>query len=779
MQKHRREQAASTGAITVSLGLERLGLIALNYRWASLLAVLLISIMAAFGVARMAVDDSLTELFRSDTEEFRQFETFSKRFPSSEFDVLVVIEGPALLERDSVTALRDAVIDLQFVEGMRGLISMFSARASPQPGRLPPPLFPADLPEGEAYNQLIEQVRINRVLDGKLLSKDGRLTLIVVALDPAIAKSDRLKATLGEINGTVTSWLDGTGLSVQLAGAPVMQQEIRNAVQHDRIVYNGLGFLIGVAIALVFLRHFSFIAIAVIPPAIAILWSLGMLGWADFRLNLFLNVISPLTMVMAFADSMQMTFALRERLIAGDSRQDAMRYALLVVGPACFLSSATAGVSFLALTLADSAAIQLFGMAGAICMAVAFLAVIITLPLTATLLINQESRLVARIAERDAPMRLIREFCGWTARNVTRRAGAFALTGIALAAIFGALHWTLEPRYRLADQVPDREQALKAVDRLEDKLTGANPVDVMIELPAGTSYYAPEPLDVTAKVHRLVEQQAGLGNVWSAQTLRRWLAETGQDDIPTLKQYVSLLPAHLTQRFVTQEQDAAVVTGRIPDIDASELLPVVNDLDKSLEPIRAAHPEYRISVSGLSVIAARNSAAMIQKINLMLTAEIVLVSAFIGLAFRSALIGIVSLLPGLFPVVVAGASLALTGEGLQFASIVALTVAFGLGFNATVHYLNRLRLEEARGGAPETNTARAAELIGPALILTSVVLSCGLAVTVFSDLPSLRLFGRLSATTLIAAMIAGLFLLPACALLVRRAERATMRLLGR
>jgi predicted RND superfamily exporter protein len=159
--------------------------------------------------------------------------------------------------------------------------------------------------------------------------------------------------------------------------------------------------------------------------------------------------------------------------------------------------------------------------------------------------------------------------------------------------------------------------------------------------------------------------------------------------------------------------------------------------------------------------------------------EIVLVSALIGLAFRSVLIGFMSLLPGLFPVVAAGTTLALAGEGLQFASIVALTVAFGLGFNAVVHYLNRLRLEEAGDGTIQQNAARAAELIGPALILTSIVLSFGLAVTVFSDLPSLRLFGRLSATTLIAAMVAGLFLLPACALIVRRAEAYARRRLAR
>ena len=44
---------------------------------------------------------------------------------------------------------------------------------------------------------------------------------------------------------------------------------------------------------------------------------------------------------------------------------------------------------------------------------------------------------------------------------------------------------TLEPRYRLADQVPDREQAVAASSRLDAKLTGANPIDVLIEFPAG------------------------------------------------------------------------------------------------------------------------------------------------------------------------------------------------------------------------------------------------------------------------------------------------------
>jgi predicted RND superfamily exporter protein len=60
------------------------------------------------------------------------------------------------------------------------------------------------------------------------------------------------------------------------------------------------------------------------------------------------------------------------------------------------------------------------------------------------------------------------------------------------------------------------------------------------------------------------------------------------------------------------------------------------------------------------------------------------------------------------------------------------------------------------------------------LILTSLVLACGLAVTVFSDLPSLQLFGWLSAFTLIAALVGDLLILPATVTFLRRMIR-TMR----
>ena len=46
-----------------------------------------------------------------------------------------------------------------------------------------------------------------------------------------------------------------------------------------------------------------------------------------------------------------------------------------------------------------------------------------------------------------------------------------------------------------------------------------------------------------------------------------------------------------------------------------------------------------------------------------------------------------------------------------------------MGLDATIHYLNRLRLQESAGGDLVENIARASVLVGPALIVTTLVLA--------------------------------------------------------
>jgi uncharacterized protein len=752
-----------------AFGIERLGLLALARPWLTAVVLAAITVVAAFGLMRLKADDSLSELFRTNSTEFKRFEEIDRRFPSNEYDVLIVVEGKDLLGRKGLTAFRDTMVDLQLADGVDGLVSMLSARGKPDEKGYAAPIIPDQLPDADSvYAETIKNLRSNDIVRGKFLSDDGTLALGVIALDRAAIDKGDGKAIIEGIRKQAEASLKPAGLTVQLTGAPVMKQEIKNAIERDQILYNGLGLATGIVIAFLFFRSFAFVAMAAVPPILGVVWSLGLLGWMGIKLNLFLNIMTPLVMVMGFADSMQMIGAIRDRLAKGDSVREAIGFAVRVVGPACVLAHGAALLSFLALMTSPSALVYTFGMAGSLATGVSLFVVMSSLPVFGLALLR--ARKNDGPAPGDKAIAWLGRIIGRIVDTVLHHPIPFAVGGLALFAMCLAAHVSLQPRYRLADQVPDREQAVAATSRLDRKLTGGNPVHVMISWSDKKAINDPRVLAVTADAHKILETEAGLGNVWSLDSLRRWLAEAGEGSPDAVKRYLGLLPEHLVRRFITKEEDRLLVTGRLPDIDASQIVPIVDRIDKALDRVRNMHPGFDVAVTGLPVVAARSSATMIAQLKSTLPYEVAIVCLLIGLAMRSWGRAALSVIPALFPVLAAGAVLRFASDGLEFSSAIAMIVIFGVGIDSLIHFLNRLRLEEKPGEPLDNAIRRARVLVGPAIVLTTIVLTLGLGVTMLSDLPSLRTFGIVCATALLASLIGDLVFLPALLTLVNRLQ---------
>ena len=196
------------------------------------------------------------------------------------------------------------------------------------------------------------------------------------------------------------------------------------------MLYNAIGFVAGCLIAIVFFRRVSFMIIAAAPPLIAILLSLGALGWLNFSLNMFLNVMTPLIMVISFSDSMQLTFAARDRLIAGEDKYQAFREAVLVVGPACVLTHGTAGISFIALQFSSSDLIRTFGEAGLMATVHRAAGRAVAGAAARRAAGAQGSGLRRQDAEaRTSASTGLRRFCRWVALRMVSHPGLYSLIG--------------------------------------------------------------------------------------------------------------------------------------------------------------------------------------------------------------------------------------------------------------------------------------------------------------------------------------------------------------
>ncbi|MCS6759370.1 MAG: hypothetical protein MO852_10580 [Candidatus Devosia euplotis] len=156
-----------------------------------------------------------------------------------------------------------------------------------------------------------------------------------------------------------------------------------------------------------------------------------------------------------------------------------------------------------------------------------------------------------------------------------------------------------------------------------------------------------------------------------------------------------------------------------------------------------------------------------------LSISVIINIALIGFAFGSLRVALASIVPNLFPILGDEAYLWLSGAGLQLTTIIALTVAFGIAVNDTIHFFSRYahgRQEEQRDhiGAVKNTMER----IGGAIAATTIILCAGTAIVAFSELSQVALF------SLSLALVGDLFMLPAIRVAGRQIPSAAPRGVG-
>jgi predicted RND superfamily exporter protein len=153
---------------------------------------------------------------------------------------------------------------------------------------------------------------------------------------------------------------------------------------------------------------------------------------------------------------------------------------------------------------------------------------------------------------------------------------------------------------------------------------------------------------------------------------------------------------------------------------------------------------------------------MVRGLQLDLTLSVVFNIFLIGFAFMSLRVVLASAIPNLFPILGTEAWLWWSGEGLQLTSVIALTIAFGIAVDDTVHFLSHYLQERRELGRNHLEAVKQTmERLGGAIVATTLILCSGTAIVLFSELPLVAMFGQLFVSALAFALIGDLFILPA------------------
>jgi predicted RND superfamily exporter protein len=309
----------------------------------------------------------------------------------------------------------------------------------------------------------------------------------------------------------------------------------------------------------------------------------------------------------------------------------------------------------------------------------------------------------------------------------------------------------LEADNRIADALPRGAASSQALAHVDRDFGGASGVDVLVRWPEGVDWRDVAVIDALSATHRALEADGRLAPPVSLATVIADMPERARRRLD---------PADFRE-MIDPATHMAIVRTRVGDLGSRTLEGVYADIEARLAQLAAERPGYEFTLSGMSVVSARNIRQLVRDLGASLLLEVAVIGTILALAFRSPLAGIVSLVPNVFPLAVIATLVVLSGRALDPATVIVFNVCLGLAVDDTVHVLSAVS-RHRRDGMPIAGAVRRAIAeTGNPIVLGGLVLAVGFAAVTVSSVPSLAGFGRLACAAVAAATIAELMLLPA------------------
>ena len=745
--------------MTAGFGLEKIGLISLRHPWLCLLLVGLITPIMAYGSSQLQYSSDVREIFRSDDPAFVQLDLLDEQFPESQPDLQVVVEADSPFLQQDLSALRTLHDKLEEIDGVTGVLSMFSAVTAPDDGTEPKPLFPENLSEIESSQKLRRQVIRHPLIAGRLLADDWRFAVLALSIRSEGQSAER--ALVETIRTTVDEASADTDLTARVTGVAVIRDSIISALSRDQRVFGLVAIGLGLVLCWLFLRRLSLIVIAAVPAVVAVVWLRGGMWLFGQDINLLTSIAPTIILVIVLADCLHLLFSIRGAVRSGKTLETAIEMAVNRVGPACVLTSLTTTLAMASLIWMPHSFIADFGITTAAGTAMALVVTLLLVPALSALLLRGFAKESHDKQDTDIVRQGIDTACRGAANAVAAAPRAIALAGLLLTLAGFWLHTLNQPQYSYMSNLPPNSSALKAIQDYNSKLSGANTLEVLLDWPEKYSLKSFKTLKVVREVHNILAREPEFSAVTSLHSVEEWLGGGVEGEDRLLDFLESTTAKSFAKSFVSLEKNAVRMSARFHEMTSDELEPILDRVKRRMQRVEDANPGLEISATGIVPVSSRASHEMIRQLNRSLIVAISLILVLIGIGMRSVRAGLASVLPNLFPIAMGGAYLHLVEGGLEFTSLIAFAVGFGIAVDSTIHFLTRYRLERSEEAGVNTALKRTIMTVGPVVIMSTVLIASGIGTTILSSLPTVQLYGTIVVIVLLSAVVGTLLFLPA------------------
>ncbi len=581
-----------------------------------------------------------------------------------------------------------------------------------------------------------------------------------------------------------------------LGGVPLIADDLILFIKNDLKVF-GVGVFIFMLITLsLSFRKARWVIFPMLACAFSVIVMMGILGIFDWEVTVISSNFISLQLILTMAIAIHLIvryeeFHAQDRTI---SNRELIKNSIKDKFIPCLYTTLTTIAGFSSLLLCPLKPVRTFGWMMSVGLIVSLLLTFIFFP--AQLMLMKKSTPLKKEKSKFSVLPLISKLIDGNEKAILLVSIIIILTGI-----IGFSKLKVENSF--IDYFKHTTEIYRGLKFIDQNLGGTTPFDVILnfgkednnikKVKNGSEnsddifeefnepeddkpeyWFTYDKVELIKKVHKYLETLPHMGKILSLETIMQ-IAEKLNNNRPLdnfeLAVFYKELPQKTKQAiispYVSIKNNEARISGRIKDSDKNLRR---NELLKKMQYDflhKLGLKKNMFHITGILVLYNNILQSLFESQILTLGFTALLLMLMFLILFRSWKIALITILPNVLPVLFVLGFMGWVNIHLDMMTITIAAISMGIAVDDAIHYVHRFEQEFKCNGNYRKTLYICGDTIAYAMFYTTLVITAGFSILVFSNFIPTIYFGLLTGLAMVMALVSNLCLLPAMILIFK------------
>lgn len=557
-----------------------------------------------------------------------------------------------------------------------------------------------------------------------------------------------------------------SGIEFHISGDVPMNTTYLQVLNQDLILITLATLALVVLLSFVLFRAtWAGLLAPIVVVMLSVILSIALMGWLGWTISTFVIFLPTLIIAVGVAQSVHILLEFQRKLGETGDRQQAVKLALSKVGGPCFMAALTTAAGFWVMSFSDLRGLAQVGW-------VAPVGILATFVFSATLLVvfmagKSKKPIKGGMGINPLILVLVDRVISINLRyprQISLVSGVLIL--IALAGLPG-----LRTDFNFLTEFKPHVEWRAHTEYIEEHMGGVLRMSYLVDTGRENGVKDPEVITALEKIQTYADTLPLVKKSYSLADVVKDLNQSFHNGDPAyyrIPQDPELLAQYLLlyelsggeelDEFVTYDFSRTVLEFQIEMQYATKVKAMLNDLDAYIADNPVPTAEVSPTGIGLLWVGIADYIAETQLVSYSLI--FAMIALFLCISFGSIRVGLLSMIPNLAPVVFALGFMGWMDVPLDYVKLLLATIAIGIAVDDTLHLVTRYRSRFYETGDYREALRLGLTDVGPALIITSIILIVSFLTFLFSETTILANFGFLLGGTILVALLADLFFMP-------------------